>query len=235
MHSHILPNFDDGAKNVEESLKLIDELKQQGVYHICLTPHFYTNELSLDDYLVKRQEAYEAFLPYIPNDVEIVLGSEVYVTDYMFNNSDLSGITYGKSRYMLTEFSYQNSFSEKTFQRFYMLTQNYGIIPVMPHIERYDRLMAHPDKILQLKELGVVIQTNITNYTQKAPFFLKRKLLKMIDRGLIDIIGSDTHSMTHNTPTVFAEAMQTITQKCGSRTMNRMMRTAQKIFEEAQG
>ena len=93
MHSHILPAFDDGAKTIEDSLALIDCLKKQGVSNICLTPHYYTNERSFEDFLTKRQQAFEKFRPYIPQDVNIVLGAEVYVTDYLFNNDDLTGIT----------------------------------------------------------------------------------------------------------------------------------------------
>lgn len=37
MHSHILPDFDDGAESVEDSLALIDSLVKQGVTNICLT------------------------------------------------------------------------------------------------------------------------------------------------------------------------------------------------------
>ena len=235
MHSHILPDFDDGAKNVKESLTLINKLRKQGVKNICLTPHFYTNELSYDDYLEQRNRAFEKFLPYIPEDINIVLGCEVYVTDFLFNNEDLSGITYGKSRYILTEFPYNTHFSERTKQRLYMLIQNHGMRPVIPHVERYKFLMDHPDAIAQLKDLGIVIQTNVSNFAKDGSFFRKQKLLRFIKRGLIDIIGTDTHSMTHNPPTDYREAMQTITQKCGSREMKRMMDTAAHIFERAQG
>lgn len=233
MHSHILPDFDDGAKTVEESLELIDRLRGQGVSKICLTPHFYTNEMSYEDYLEKRGEAFSRFLPHIPKDITVVLGSEVYVTDYIFNNDDLSGITYGSSRYILTEFAYDTVFNERSMQRFYMLIQNFGLIPVIPHVERYSYLMSHPDAIFDLKDAGVLIQTNIGNYTKEASFFRKRKLLRLIDRGLVDLLGSDAHSLTHNTPEVFSEAVQTITQKCGARAINRMMRNAEMIFEEA--
>ena len=233
MHSHILPGFDDGAKTVEESLTLIDSLRKQGVRNICLTPHFYTNELSLEDYLAERQEAFDAFAPFIPDDINVVLGCEVYITDYLFNNNDLSGITYGKSRYILTEFSYSTVFNERTLQRFYILIQNYNLIPVIPHVERYPHLLDHPDIISQLKELGIIIQTNISNFASNAPFFRKRRLLKLIDKGYIDIIGSDTHSMTHNTPDVFREALQTISQKCGSRSVPHLMKNAEKIFNRS--
>ena len=233
MHSHILPDFDDGAKNVEVSLELIEHLKKQGVRNICLTPHFYTNEMSLEEYLEKRQEKFEAFLPYIPDDINIVLGCEVYVTDYLFNNSYIHGITYGNSRYILTEFSYKSTFQESTMQKLYMLSQNHGLIPVIPHVERYSNLIDHPDKIAELKDIGAVIQTNISNYTQSSPFFRKRKLLKLIDKGLIDIIGSDTHSMTRNPPDCFKEALNTIAEKCSPMAVKRMMAKAEKIFKSA--
>ena len=116
-----------------------------------------------------------------------------------------------------------------------MLIQNHGLTPVLPHVERYHKLIDHPDMIAQLKDIGILIQTNISCYTQSASFFKKRKMLKLIDRGLIDILGSDTHSMTHNPPDVFREALQTITQKCGPRAVNRMMDNAEKIFTEAIG
>lgn len=235
MHSHILPDFDDGAKTVEDSLKLIDHLRRQGVRNICLTPHFYSNELSYDDYLEKREIAYQKFLPHIPPDIRVVLGCELFVTPYIFNNSDLSGITYGKSSYLLTEFPYETRFREKTMQQFYKLTQNYGLIPVIPHVERYPNLLNDPELIFDLKDLGAIIQTNISNYTAKAPYFKKRKLLKLIDRGLIDIIGSDAHSMSHNPPDVYREAIQTISQKCGEQTVVRLMENARNIFSKAQG
>ena len=49
MHSHILPGIDDGAPSVEKSLVILNELKKQGVTNVCLTPHFYTNEISAED------------------------------------------------------------------------------------------------------------------------------------------------------------------------------------------
>ncbi len=206
MHSHILPAFDDGAKTIEDSLALIDCLKKQGVSNICLTPHYYTNERSFEDFLTKRQQAFEKFRPYIPQDVNIVLGAEVYVTDYLFNNDDLTGITYGNSRYILTEYPYNSQFGEKTMQKFYALIQNHRFIPVIPHVERYRYLTDNPDFIEELKDIGVIIQTNVSNYADKAPFFKKRRLMKLIDAGLIDILGTDAHSFSHNTPELYSQA-----------------------------
>lgn len=233
MHSHILPEFDDGAKSVEESLTLINVLKKQGVNNICLTPHFYTHEMSVEDFVQIRREAFEKFKPYIPEDVNIVLGTEVYVTRYLFNNDDLSALTYGSSRYILTEFGYDSRFSENTMNRFYTFINSYNLIPVIPHVERYQTLMDDPSIISELQDMGVVIQTNISNYAKKSPMFKRRKLLKMISEGLIDIIGSDAHSLRHNTPEVYAEAISCIEAKCGRQVVVQMMDNAKEIFENA--
>ena len=55
MHSHILPNFDDGARTVDDSLELLDCLKKQNVSNVCLTPHFYTNQMSVESFIEKRK------------------------------------------------------------------------------------------------------------------------------------------------------------------------------------
>lgn len=233
VHSHILPGFDDGAKTVEESLELIECLQKQGIDHICLTPHFYTHEQSVEDFLASRNAAFKEFFPHIPSGVGIVLGAEVYVTDYLFNSDNWRGISYGKSPYILTEFPYDSPFSERTMFQIDRIIGNHRLIPVLPHVERYEKLMDNPRKIEELRDIGMLIQTNISNYTAKAPFFRKRKLLKMIARGQIDLLGSDAHSFKHNTPEVFTEAMHTISEKCGDEVLADMMRNAEQLFREA--
>ncbi len=235
MHSHILPSFDDGARTVDDSLGLLDCLKKQGVSNVCFTPHFYTNEMSVENFLEKRRIAYENFLPYKPVNMNIVLGAEVYVSKFLFNSDDLSGLTYGKSRYILTEFSYSSSFSDRTLQQLNMLIENHRLIPVLPHVERYDVLISDTEALQELRDMGVVIQTNIGNYTKKSSIFKRRKLLKLINEGMIDILGSDAHSMTHNTPEVYAQAVEMIADKCGQRTVRKMMQNAEIIFTAALG
>ncbi len=233
MHSHILPEFDDGAQNIAESLSLLECLSAQGVDNVCLTPHFYTNEMSAVDFIEKRRVAFERFVPYIPQGMNIVLGAEVFVTKYLFTNNDFSKLTYGKSNFMLTEFAYNTSFSERSFKYFRKLIDDHGLIPVIPHVERYDALIDNPSKIIELKKLGILIQTNIANYAKKSPYFRRRKLLNLINEGYIDILGSDAHSFTHNTPDVFSEAIDCLTDKCGVQKLRTMMDKAEYIFERA--
>lgn len=235
MHTHILPDFDDGAKTVDDSLELIEKLQRQNVNNICLTPHFYTNELSIVDFASKRREAYEKFLPHKPKTVNIVLGAEVYVTKFLFSNDDLTPVTYGKSNYILTEFSYESGFTGKSMNQLLTLIENYNLIPVIPHVERYGALLNDASLLRELRDMGVLIQTNAVSFTKSSSYFKKRKLLKLIDKGMIDILGTDTHSTTHNSPDNFTQAIKFISEKCGKTAVRNMMSNAEKIFISALG
>lgn len=235
MHSHLLPKFDDGAKSVDDSLKLLKCLKKQGVKNVCFTPHFYTNEMSAENFIEKRRIAYEEFLPYKPEDMNIVLGAEVFVTKFLFGNDDLSGITYGKSNYILTEFAYASSFAGKTLSQLESLIENYGLIPVLPHVERYETLMNDTYALQELRDMGVLIQTNAISCIKNKSIFKRRKLLKLIGEGLVDILGTDAHSMTHNSPAAYSQAVELITDKCGRRVIRKMMQNSEKIFCKALG
>lgn len=233
MHSHILPGIDDGASSVEKSLLILNELKKQGVTNVCFTPHFYTNEISAADFAAKRQEAVDELMPHIPYGMRVAIGAEVYVSKYMFNGDDIFCACYGNSPYILTEFAYTSSFSNHTMDYIVKLIENYNMIPILPHIERYPALLNDPALIAELKNMGVVIQTNTNSYTQKASFFLKHKLIKLIKGEFIDIIGSDAHSLHHNDPRTFSEAINYISKKCGRESVRRMMSNAEKIFNSA--
>ena len=39
MHNHILPGIDDGAKNLEESVSLIQRMRSYGIKKFICTPH----------------------------------------------------------------------------------------------------------------------------------------------------------------------------------------------------
>ena len=43
VHTHIIPNIDDGSKSVEETFNLISEAEEAGFTDIILTPHYITN------------------------------------------------------------------------------------------------------------------------------------------------------------------------------------------------
>lgn len=214
MHTHILPGVDDGAKNVEDSLTLISRLKRAGITDICLTPHYYTHKESLRDFLTRRNAAYAELSSFVCDDVKLHLGAEVYVTKYLFSNEeDLKSVCYNGTSYMLTEFSYSSTFEGESMQYINKLINNYGITPVLAHVERYPYLLKHIDVLEELIDMGVIIQSNACSFTE---FPLKLRLIKLIKNGYIHVVGSDTHSLRRNTPDAFDVFNEYVAKKTGT-------------------
>ena len=227
LHTHILPEMDDGAKTSEEALTLINVLQSQGINHICFTPHFYTHKEDITDFLNRREEAVNKFIPFIPDGVQIKIGAEVYVTKYLFSEErNLKPLCIEGTDYMITEFSYDSTFSDNTMRMITYLRDR-GISPIIPHVERYPHLMKNKDKLLELIYSGVLIQSNAVSFTQ---FSTKRKLLRLVREGYIHIISSDAHSMSRNSPLAMSQAVNYITDKCGEDVVKSLISNAQTVF-----
>ncbi len=210
MHTHILHSVDDGARTVEDSLILINRLRRAGVTDICLTPHYYTHKESLSDFVKRRDKAFVELNAHVSDDVKLHLGAEVYVTKYLFSNDDLKSVCYKGTNYMLTEFPYSSTFSGESLVYINKLMNNYGIIPVLAHVERYPYLLKHYSVLEELIDMGVVIQSNACSF---ADFPLKIKLIKMLINGYIHLIGSDTHSLNRNSPDAYNVLNELISKK----------------------
>lgn len=230
LHSHILPELDDGSKSLDMSLEIIRRLSKQNVKNLCFTPHFYTNEESLESFLAKRDMSVNKLIPNLPEDINYCVGAEVYVTDFLFNNSDLSKICYGNSKYILCEFSFGCHFQTQTMNQFYKLQSTYGLKPVLTHIERYYNLMDNEGLIEDLVEDGIIIQSNVGAFKG---FSQKRKLLKYIKRGYISVLGTDCHSLTRGNPDEYTPTIELIKSKCGAEYVDRIVNTSAKIFNSA--
>jgi len=214
MHTHILPGVDDGAKNIDESLTLISRLKRAGITDVCLTPHYYTHKESLKDFLSRRNSVFRELSSYVNDDVKLHLGAEVYVTKYLFSNEeDLKQVCYNGTSYMLTEFPYSSSFQGESMVHINKLMNNYGITPVLAHVERYPYLLKHLDVLEELIDMGVIIQSNACSFTE---FPLKLRLIRLIKNGYIHILGSDAHSLSRNTPDAYNLLNDIISKKCGA-------------------
>ncbi len=193
IHTHILPEIDDGAKSVEESVALVQKLSSQGVTHIALTSHYYSDQESLEDFLEDREVAYNKFLQVAPKNVTYTLGAEVYFSQYLLNNKSISELCYKGTNKILLEFPYNVSFTGKSEDNLYKVISTYGVSPILPHIERYDSLINDSQLVEYLIDLGCEMQINLSSLDK---FSTKRKIIKLFQKGLISYVATDTHSFT---------------------------------------
>lgn len=229
-HCHILPAIDDGSQSIETSLAMINRLKQQGAKKIILTPHYYSNTISLDDFLKARNESFEKLSEaLVDNDIELIPAAEVYISQYLFNNKNIDELCIGNSNYVLIEHPFSAPFGESDFDRLMNLYCDYGVKPIMAHIERYKSLMDEPEKIEALIDMGAIIQVNISSFID-APFFIRRKLFKYLNSGLIHIVGSDSHNL-ESRPPEYEDGIKAIIKKCGEEAVETLMYNANELVK----
>ena len=230
MHCHIIPGIDGGSQDIETSLAMIDRLQQQGAKKIVLTPHYYSDTISLDDFLRRRDKAFNALLRALPpGSPELIPAAEVYISDYLFNNDNLNEICIGNSHYALIEHSFSSPFDEKVYDRLMNLYCDYGIKPVLAHIERYRALMDEKYKLEDFIEMGCLPQVNISSFAE-GPRHTRKKLFKFLEEGKIFLIGSDCHNLTSRPPE-YEDGINAIIKKCGQEAVDRLIRNANHLVK----
>jgi len=181
IHTHILPNMDDGSDSVETSYQLLDALEKQNVKLVCLTSHFYPSNESIDDFLRRRNESFKK-LNYQGN-LELRLGSEVHFYRGISNTKDINKLLIEDSNILLLELPFFHEISKSIVDEIIKLNFKYDV--VLAHIERYDISKSLLD---YLKDNGVYFQVN-------ADSFSSRRVQKMFKQGYVDFIGSDCHNL----------------------------------------
>ncbi len=201
-HTHILPEMDDGAKTLEESIGMLQQLKSQGVKRILLTPHFYPQKTSLEDFLAKREGALQALQqhPDFPRSIQIIPAAEVYLHETLmsYSTQELKQLCIPKTDYLLTELPYNVPLSPSVLQRVSKLIYDHNLVPVMAHIERYFKRLPHK-KVMPLIEDGCRLQINL-NCLERLNLFGKLRLFHYIKNDWIDCCGSDCHNLTNRPP-----------------------------------
>lgn len=230
-HSHILPNIDDGASNIETSLKMIASLAAQGAKAIILTPHYYSDSISLNDFIKRRDMALFKLIKALPaGSPKLIPAAEVYVSEYLFHNEDLSPLCIGNTRHMLIEHPFATTFSERTCQRLSSLIYDYNTKPILAHIERYKPLIQNTDIIDRCIEMGCMTQVNISSFDKDIPKRMKKKLFKYLETDRIHLIGSDCHNLDTRPPN-YSGGTEEILKKCGTPNIDKLMNNAWELIK----
>ena len=195
-HSHILPGIDDGSKNVDMSLEMIETLRDQGVERIVATSHFYAHrEDGIKAYLNKRQHAYEKLMSAGPAIDNIILGAEVAIERGISELDGIEKLAFQGTDYILLEFPY-TGFSDWMIEEVENISYNFKLTPIIAHLHRYLEDYSK-DQLQAILSLNAIIQFNNEAFETHAE---KKFLKKVISDGHKVIFGSDTHNMKSRKP-----------------------------------
>jgi tyrosine-protein phosphatase YwqE len=198
IHSHLIPNIDDGSKSMDESLGLIKSLYDLGYRKLITTPHI------MNDYYKNTPEIIHSGLENLRKalkdasiNMEVEAAAE-YLLDDGFESKLQSGklLTFGKN-YVLVEISY---FAEPpSLHRMIFELQTQGYRVVLAHPERYKYWHQRFDQYQQLVDRGVYLQLNINSLTGWYSPESKKMAEKLIEMDMISFLGTDLHNQNYLT------------------------------------
>jgi len=195
IHSHILPEFDDGSRSIGESIYLAKEIKENGTDAVIWTPHF-----SHPKYPEIGRKSILAHFNRYKELIEKETGLRLFCGGEMYFNPEVEKnlITLGETNYVLMEFDF-NTYPLYLKDKIYDL-QLEGYEIIFAHVERYNWLVDEKKGIFRTKyDFSLVEYLKSRNIFFQVNFSTLRKLNNykaikhMLKENMIEFVGSDKH------------------------------------------
>lgn len=194
LHSHILPGVDDGARDFEDSLNILEGLARQGITDIVLTPH-YVAETSYISTRSKNLAIFEELKKKVKRaklGINLYLANEIYIDQKIekyLKNKKIATINDTKN--LLIELPMSGEF--ESYEDIILSLQNKGYTVILAHPERY-RSTQKDFKILErLHENGVLLQANLGSIIEQYGKHAKKTVKKLIKKDMVYCFGTDIH------------------------------------------
>lgn len=197
IHSHILPAVDDGAKSFEIALEMCQIAAADGITHMVATPH------ANDQFAYDRRQHEEKLAQLRDKacgSIELSLGCDFHMS---FDNiqslrKNPAEFCIGRTNYLLVEFS-DFGVGPQMLEMLKEFLDN-GLRPIVTHPERNRMLQQKPNMILEMAEVGCVIQVTASSFTGfwgSGPKKIAQWLLK--NRAL-HVLATDSHDPVRRKP-----------------------------------
>ena len=221
VHNHSLFGLDDGAKSREDCEAMIAASYEEGVRHLCFTPHHHASYYKPDRALIEErfgeicawaQERYP--------DLKLYLGNEVFgYSEGLLALQSGAACTLGGGRSALFEFGD----SERLVYLLNRLREarSLGYIPVLAHAERYECLYKDISRVEELLRHGVQIQVNAASLVRRFGFRERRFIKRLLSKDLVMLIASDAHDMSSRKPAL-RDAYAYVRKKYGEKRADRL-------------
>lgn len=196
IHSHLLPGIDDGAKNVEISKSLLQNMETFGIKKWLVTPHVLSNIWdNTPKTIMDAEKLLSIHLKSHGIKLDIQVAAE-YLMDYAFmERLSVEKLLPLKDNMVLVEMSYINP-PIQLFEILYEL-QLQGYIPVLAHPERYQFYHNQIKPFEKLKKAGCYFQANLASTVGYYGKEISNCLDELLKNDMIDFVGSDIHHQRH--------------------------------------
>lgn len=193
VHSHILPSVDDGANDINETFKILEEACNAGFSDIFATSHYIEGEYEFNK--TDREFIIEALMQKIEEEglnIKLHIGAEGYISSDFPKLIEAGEVpTLGNSRYVLFELPLRAKvmYTSEVINKLL----NMKLIPIIAHPERYEIVQDDPSIAIDWIDDGALLQCNYASIIGRYGLTAKETLFKLLDANAVHFLGTDNH------------------------------------------
>jgi protein-tyrosine phosphatase len=233
IHTHVLPDIDDGPAYLEQSHELLQAHMEAGTQRIFCTSHYLSPHFEVTRTMLNR--AYADVSVSVSRNRQgfaIAKGAEVRITPDLSDDLLAGTIpTLGLTRYVLIEFP-NNQISPEHLALVHDLMLR-DLKPIMAHPERNIAIQKNPKLVSELIDLGLLLQLTARCFAN-VDYDMHvgdRLAWDILESGHATVIASDAHNVMTRPPGLM-NGYAAIEERFGSEVVRRLMSNANAIWND---
>lgn len=202
IHSHIIPDVDDGSSSFEESIKMLKIAWEDGVKAIVATPHIFGHSSRIKN-IEKLHHTFEELKKKAADHhikIEILPGAEVFFVSDLKEKliTYRNFLTINNSDYFLLEFPPDIVFPGS--KEYILDIVDNGFIPIICHPERNLIFQQNPLLLYQLLQTEALAQIDAGSIRGDFGMTAYSTSMDLLKFNLVHVIASDCHNMGCQVP-----------------------------------
>ncbi|MGA2363167.1 MAG: CpsB/CapC family capsule biosynthesis tyrosine phosphatase [Candidatus Aminicenantales bacterium] len=198
LHTHLLPDWDDGAADWAESDRMIEVAREDGITKMVLTPHVFRMTKDGNDGRGLKARM-RAFLEQSNSrEIDFFPGAEVHVHPDMIAHIKDFDLTVNGSNFVFIEFPAEHLPGGATNLVYQMMLN--GLIPIISHPERNAVFARSPEILYDLIRQGAIAQITSLSITGGFGTHVRKTAERFLRHGLVHLIASDAHNADTRPP-----------------------------------
>lgn len=229
IHSHLIPNVDDGPTSLQEALMLCRAVVADGISHSICTPHILPGRFDNNKQeLIYSFELLKQQIELAGINLKLGISAEMHMDVRVLQLIEEEQVPYlGKQvgtgfNYMLLEMpDAQIPVGAEAFVKRLM---DMYICPVIVHPERNRSVFNNPAKIRPFVEAGCQLQITAASLLGQFGPTVEAVAWQLIESGSVQAIASDCHNTNGRSPRM-ADAKELLVQRYGIDTATTLTQT----------
>lgn len=199
LHCHVLPGIDDGAPDVETSLRFLRLAREGGTTDVVATPHQHPGRYPNTAERIRAAHAtlLEAMRRSGEELPRVHVGAEVHLDGDLRRLVASGELLRLAGPWLLLELP--DVFRMKDVEQLVFELQVDGVRPILAHPERIGQFLRQPDQLMTLIGRGALGQATGSSIAGVFGEPCRAVTERWIREGLLHVVASDAHEMRRRT------------------------------------